>query len=204
MHSPVTMSSPDDSRVTQLLTDCSPELLRFFRRRVRPEDDAADLLAELCVVVWRRRSAVPTLDEEARMWLYGVARNTLRNWARGRHRQREQAVRLREQLRAHAGPPDLDEVRDAIARLPENQAELVRLVHWDGFSVVEAAKILGLSESTARGRYQRARNRLAEDPQIAALRRVSSQASDETRMPSDSEIATRESSSLPDVDSAHK
>ncbi|MBM7831937.1 putative DNA-binding protein (UPF0251 family) [Agromyces cerinus] len=38
----------------------------------------------------------------------------------------------------------------------------VRLVLWDGFTVAEAATILGISETTARGRYQRARARLRE------------------------------------------
>ena len=55
---------------------------------------------------------------------------------------------------------------EAIDRLPSEQAELVRLIHWEGFTVVEAAGVLGISESTARGRYQRARANLAEDPTI--------------------------------------
>lgn len=159
-----------DARTATLPTQCSPELLRYFRRRARPEEDAADLLAELCLTVWRTRAKVPQLDEEARMWLYGVAHNTLRNWARGRRRHDERTRRLREEVRTHATPPDLDEVRGAIDRLPSDQSELVQLIHWEGFSLIEAARILGISESTARGRYQRARNNLARDPQIAALR----------------------------------
>lgn len=170
MHRAVSRDEAADFRTTELLIGCSPELLRYFRRRVRPEEDAADLLAELSVVVWRKRAALPKGDEEARMWLYGVARNTLRNWVRGRRRQREQAARLRNEVSTNAAPPALDEVREAIARLPANQAELVRLVHWEGFTILEAATILGLSESTARGRYQRARTSLARDPEIAALR----------------------------------
>jgi len=33
-------------------------------------------------------------------------------------------------------------------------------VHWDGFSIAESAKILGLTASTARSRYQRAKAEL--------------------------------------------
>jgi RNA polymerase sigma-70 factor (ECF subfamily) len=36
------------------------------------------------------------------------------------------------------------------------------LIHWDGFSVVEAAELLGLNPSTARGRYAAARTALRE------------------------------------------
>jgi len=159
-----------DARVAALFADCSRDLLRYFRRRARPHEEAADLLAELFLTAWRKRKSIPDDAEEARMWLFGAAHNTLRNWARGQRRHDERGVRLRDELRAIGSSPDLDEVRTAIKRLPANQAELVRLVHWEGFSIVQAARILGLSESTTRGRYQRARNRLAQDPDIVSLR----------------------------------
>ncbi len=162
--------SARDARIAALLADSSGDPLQYFRRRARPQEEAADLLAELFLTAWRKRHAIPEDAEKARMWLFGVAHNTLRNWVRGRRRQDEKALRLRDELRSTNSAPDLDEVRAAIERLPANQADLVRLVHWDGFSVVEAARILGLSESTARGRYQRARTRLAEDPDIIILR----------------------------------
>lgn len=53
------------------------------------------------------------------------------------------------------------DVRAAIAALPDDLAELVRLVHWEGFSITEAAQICGVPASTARTRYQRARRALA-------------------------------------------
>ena len=52
------------------------------------------------------------------------------------------------------------ELRDAIDRLDGDLAELVRLVHWDGFTLAEAAVLLDIPSSTARGRYQRARKAL--------------------------------------------
>ncbi|WP_428833563.1 sigma factor-like helix-turn-helix DNA-binding protein [Pseudoclavibacter helvolus] len=60
-----------------------------------------------------------------------------------------------------------DRYRDAQGRetldcLPSEQSELVRLILWDGFTLPQAATILGIRESTARGRYQRARLRLRE------------------------------------------
>ncbi len=44
-----------------------------------------------------------------------------------------------------------------IARLSPDLAELVRVVHWDGLSLVAAAEVLGISASTARGHYARAK-----------------------------------------------
>jgi RNA polymerase sigma-70 factor, ECF subfamily len=36
------------------------------------------------------------------------------------------------------------------------------LIHWDGFTIVEAAELLGLNASTARSRYAAARQILRE------------------------------------------
>ena len=52
------------------------------------------------------------------------------------------------------------EVRDAIARLEPDLAELVRLVHWERFTIAEAAVVLGVPASTARGRYAKAKDAL--------------------------------------------
>lgn len=52
------------------------------------------------------------------------------------------------------------EVRDAIARLDPDLAEIVQLVHWERLSLAEAAEVVGIPASTARGRYQRAKERL--------------------------------------------
>ena len=48
-------------------------------------------------------------------------------------------------------------MRDAVARLPKAQRDLVTLIHWEGFAILEAAQILGLNPSTARSRYSTAR-----------------------------------------------
>lgn len=182
-----------DAQITALLADCSGDLLRYFRRRARPQEEAADLLADLFLTAWRKRRAIPDNAEEARMWLYGAAHNTLRNWVRGRRRHDEKALRLREELRATNSAQDLAEVRAAIERLPANQAELVRLVHWEGLSIVEAARVLSVSESTARGRYQRARKRLADDPDIVGLRKGNDVSRSEQGTGRDSEVSTRPS-----------
>lgn len=44
----------------------------------------------------------------------------------------------------------------------EDLRDLVGLVHWEGATLAEAAGIVGIPASTARGRYQAARRRLAD------------------------------------------
>jgi len=159
-------------RVHSLVAD---DLLNYFARRVDPVEDAAELLADTLLVAWRRIDRLPADDERCRMWMFVTARGVLANWRRGRKRRFALASSLREQLLVSSGDRGSDDdsyaadVRRAIRSLPQNQRELVVLVHWDGFSIVDAAAVLGIRESTARGRYQRATTRLRDD--LSTLKR---------------------------------
>ena len=153
------MNEPD--RLTAALTESGRDLLAYFLRRVE-KDDAADLLGETMVTAWRRVGDLPVETEPARMWLFGVARGVLRNYARGKRRQRVLAHRLRDRLHQEVVPPADQgvDVRDAIERLSPELAEIVQLVHWERLTLVECSALLGIPASTARGRYQRAREQL--------------------------------------------
>jgi RNA polymerase sigma factor (sigma-70 family) len=167
----VTVSAHGDAELAVLVAT-APDLLRYLRRRA-PED-AADLLGEVMLVAWRRAGELPEAPEEARLWLFGVARLALRNAARSRSRRLRLADALRARLATEApvAPDPADdagaEVRDAISRLPDDLAELVRLVHWDGFSLAESAQILDLNPSTVRSRYARARAELRRSLSLPA------------------------------------
>ena len=156
------MSRHDDARLTRALESSAAALLSYLERRVGP-DDAPDLLGETMVVAWRRVAELPTDPERTRMWLFGIARGTLLNHARGQRRRWALADRIRLQVREAATAPPADdgsEVRDAINRLEPDLAELIRLVHWERLSISDAAEMLGIPASTARGRYQRAKDAL--------------------------------------------
>jgi RNA polymerase sigma-70 factor (ECF subfamily) len=109
---------------------------------------------ETFAVVWKRREHVPREATAARMWSFGVARNILR-----RHHRRRQS---RELVAKRAGtdtepgtpvdPADAAEaverhaaVHSALRDLPEGDRDLTRLVHWDGFSLVETAALLRIN-----------------------------------------------------------
>ena len=151
-----------EERLTQAVLANSDAVLAYLRRRVNPED-AADLLGETFLVAWRRINELPREPERARMWLFGIARGTLRNHVRGTQRRLALAESLRGKLKAAGVSPGADagiEVRDAISRLDPVHAELVRLVHWEKMTIAEASEIIGIPASTGRTRYQRAREQL--------------------------------------------
>ena len=58
-----------------LFRDTRAPLLAYLTRRA-PVEDAADLLAEVYLVAWRKRADLPP-GEERRLWLFGVARRLL-------------------------------------------------------------------------------------------------------------------------------
>lgn len=154
------------ARVEDALAANAADLLGYAERRVG-RHDAPDALTEIMLVAWRRADVVPQDALAARMWLFGVARGVVANAARGQLRRTRLAERLRGAVAA--GPPQAGlpadhglEVRDAIDRLGPELAEVVRLVHWDGFALAEVAELLGLPASTVRSRYRQARVRLAE------------------------------------------
>ena len=147
--------------LTIALRESNGDLLRFLHRRVGP-DDAPDLFGETLLVAWRRVEDLPEDATEARMWLFGLARGTLLNHSRGQRRR----LALADKVRAHmpvTGSPAADEgaeVRDAIKRLKPELAEIVQLVHWDGFTLAQAAAIIAIPAATARSRYARAKDDL--------------------------------------------
>jgi RNA polymerase sigma-70 factor (ECF subfamily) len=115
---------------------------------------------------WRRIDSFPDVDgPRQRMWLFTTAANVLANYNRSRRRSVALANRLREHLSTRPADPDAAEVsavRDAVLRLHTAHRELVMLIHWDGFTILEAAELLGLNASTARSRYAAARVILRE------------------------------------------
>jgi RNA polymerase sigma-70 factor, ECF subfamily len=158
--------------IASVVEDNSGDLLRYFQRRA-PHEDAADLLGQLLLVLWQNGARVPSSAIDARMWCFGIARNVLHEY----RRRRVKAVALADELRGHLrDTSNIDHgadtamesamraevVRRALRMLDERSRELVILVHWDGFRIAEAARLLSLNESTARTRHERALRRLGQ------------------------------------------
>lgn len=139
-------------------------ILGYALRRTSSPDDAADVTAETMLVAWRRLHEMPAGDE-ARLWLYGVARRVLSNQRRGAERRDRLGSRLKEQLAAsvpdHADAvADRLRVRGALERLSRADRELLELTAWEGLEPRDVAVVLGVPARTVRTRLSRARARL--------------------------------------------
>jgi RNA polymerase sigma factor (sigma-70 family) len=140
-----------------------PDVLAYFLRRLRRED-AVEATADVFVTAWRRLDDIPA-DGEARLWLFGVARNVLRNQQRTVRRWRRLIGRS-----ATAGRPDPpaapevlvvrraedDAVLTALAELRPVDRDVLTLRLWEGASFAEVAQVMGCSRHAAEQRYARA------------------------------------------------
>jgi RNA polymerase sigma-70 factor (ECF subfamily) len=156
------------SMFEELFRDTRTDLLAYLLRRAASAEDAADLLAETYLIAWRRLDAIPS-GKQARLWLFGVARNLLMKGA-GRRRSADALVeRLAADLRAtkHPSQPVEDErlraIRSALAALDERDREIVTLTAWEGLSPSEIASATGMSANLVRVRLHRARARIRRD-----------------------------------------
>ncbi|HKC78275.1 MAG TPA: sigma-70 family RNA polymerase sigma factor [Gaiellaceae bacterium] len=135
-------------------------VLAYALRRTSRED-AADVVAETFLVLWRRLDDVD--EASALPWLYAVARRVLLAQRRATRRQHAIAQRV-----AGSAPyfPEVssgsNRLFEALAELGEKEREVLMLAAWEELSSSDAARVVGCSATAYRIRLHRARRRLRE------------------------------------------
>lgn len=160
---------PDrEHRFAALFQQAYSPVLRFIERRVHPTH-AEDIASEVFLVAWRRLDDIPAGHDDARAWLFGVARLTLLAGLRGEQRRVALGVRVLAHERLVTRPvgdldPDLVAQRldlaQAWTRLSAVHQEALALSVWDGLDAPRAARVLGISPVAYRLRLSRARKAL--------------------------------------------
>ncbi|KJE76739.1 RNA polymerase sigma factor [Ferrimicrobium acidiphilum] len=151
-------------RFDALYRSTRAKILAYALRRVPSTEDAADVLAETFTIAWRRLDQVPEGDG-ALLWLYGVARNVIRNDLRSRQRRSQLMGRIARHVpEAKWSVVARDEERlvalACLQGLHEDDQEVLMLTAWEGLAPVAVAKVLACSPGAARARIHRARRRL--------------------------------------------
>jgi RNA polymerase sigma factor (sigma-70 family) len=142
-------------------------VLGYAVRRCDSAEDAADIAAETFAIAWRRLDDVPPGDQ-ARPWLYGVARNLIAGHRRGLVRDRNLTAAVAVEIAGRHSPAaedaaDLGAIAGAFASLPEIDREVLALVAWEGLDHAQIATALGCSRNAVRIRLHRARKRLSRE-----------------------------------------
>jgi len=162
------------ARFNALILPHLDRLLAFAIRRTDAVADAEDAVQEACVRAWR---ALDDLRDTARTraWLYRILRSVLgaNEERRARRRQLVSITRLEtahEEVVGGDGDALFDEiaarlsgeeVRAALAQIPEEFAVAVELHDIDGFKYQEIADIVGVPIGTVMSRISRGRRLLS-------------------------------------------
>ena len=147
--------------------------LRAFAISLSGNVDRADDLVQETVL--RALANIDSFQSGTNMpaWLFTILRNLFRSEYRKRRREVEDATGMyAESMKSQpeqASRLEFEELRAALAQLPDDQREAVLLVGASGFSYEEAAAICGCAVGTIKSRVNRARNRLAELMSIESL-----------------------------------
>ena len=146
-------------QIVQLL----PRLRRFARSLANNVQDADDLV-QLAIERALSRSEQLRPESQLSSWMFGILRNAWIDEARARGRRTKLFVapELGENVADPASSSQADtlSVQDAMARLPDDQREVIGLVLVEGLSYKEAAEIVGVPVGTVTSRLARGRDSL--------------------------------------------
>jgi RNA polymerase sigma-70 factor (ECF subfamily) len=155
----VTVKDDLGEQIVQLL----PRLRRFARSLGNSVQDADDLV-QLAIERALSRSEQLRPQGQLSSWMFGILRNAWIDEARARGRRTKLFVapELGENVADPAASSQADtlSVQDAMARLPDEQREVISLVLVEGLSYKEAAEIVGVPVGTVTSRLARGRDSL--------------------------------------------
>jgi RNA polymerase sigma-70 factor (ECF subfamily) len=138
----------------------------------RPED-AEEVVQDALMRAFRSISRFDPERGRLRSWLVGITVNRARQVRRGLLRYANLIGRLgRDRYSVECGAPvngDLSLARRRLAVLSRREREAFVLVEIEGMTSIEAARAMGLADSTVRVLSARARHRLREAPDVKRI-----------------------------------
>ncbi len=143
---------------------------RVFRHTLRLVDnahDAEEVVGAAFFELWRKSARVVPVEGSVLPWLLVCASRISRNVTRGTRRYRTLFDSLPRSVERADDPAELAEAATestviALQTLRELDASLLTLVAVEGYTITEAATVLGLSDGAARTRLHRAKRKLRE------------------------------------------
>ena len=165
-----------DAALNDLMDRHAERLFHFLVRSLQNETDAADLAQETFVKIFQSRAKFNP-QQKFSTWLFTIASNLVRDRYRWRSRHQQVSLdaendqtesSLKDTLTAVDPPPDqslqteerADEVRKAVAALPEDLKQPLILALYEDLPQAEIATILKCSVKAVETRIYRARQQL--------------------------------------------
>jgi len=142
----------------------------YALRRSPNRAAAEDVVADVFLTAWRRIGDIP--DDYELAWLLAVARKVLANAYRGDARRDRLLARLHQaapsvqaaEVESAADDGEAaEQVRAALGRLREADAEILQLAAWEQLPHAQIAVVLECTVNAVAIRLHRARQRLSEE-----------------------------------------
>ena len=147
-----------DETISRVVRQYSPMLLRLAATRLPSAADAEDAGQEAFLKLLDRRVVFQDAEHE-KAWLIRV---TLQRAADIRRRKAREAPLDAGMETAGAEPAPETELLSAVRALPGKYGAVIHLHYYEGYSIKEIAKLLGLPAPTVGTRLTRGRERLRQ------------------------------------------
>lgn len=150
-----------------LFTRFAPRLKSWFMRAGVPADRAEDLAQETMLAAWRRADSFDPSRAGVATWIFTIARNqridAFRRLTRPEPDADDPSMAPPEPISpdvAFDAAEDEARVRAALASLPAEQAEVIRLAFYEDRPHAEIERALGIPLGTVKSRLRLAMGRL--------------------------------------------
>lgn len=154
-----------DADVREQIAALLPRLRRFARVLARNREDADDIV-QAAVEKALTRTGQWTRGTRLDSWMFRIMQNAWIDEVRARQRRGETFAPEEDAEHANVSTSDTQvdalAVRQAVARLNEDQRAVVALVLVEGLAYDEAAEVLGVPVGTVTSRLARAREKLQD------------------------------------------
>lgn len=148
-------SFASDENISRIVETYGSMLLRLACTRLDDPADAEDIAQEVFLKLLTARPSFQNAEHE-KAWLI---RTTLHRASNLRRSAARRNVPLEEAAQA-AAPQAGSELLAAVRALPEPYSAVIHLYYYEGYSIKEIAKLLGVPAPTVGTRLARGRERL--------------------------------------------
>lgn len=159
----------DGNALKELIGRWQPRFGRLAWRLTADREAAHDIVQDTWLAIVR---GINKLDDPARFrtWAYRIVSNKCADWTRRRVVQRKVAKDLQNEASSVTNDftddkdteSETNRMRNALAKLPDEQRAMLSLHYLDGMNVREISRVLDVPTGTIKSRLYHARKRLKE------------------------------------------
>jgi RNA polymerase sigma-70 factor (ECF subfamily) len=161
------MASGDTTAFAQFYDRHAARVLDALVRWLRHRGDAEDVLQEIFWQVWCRADKYDAGRATPEVWLFMIARSRALDYLRRRRPEHlpspgPEPVTMNDPFTVLEGNESIHQLREALAKLPEEQRSAISLAFYGGLTYEQVARSQAIPVGTAKTRIRTGIKRLRE------------------------------------------